>query len=101
VSAARLLAVVLALFALSVAIAACGDDDEDEGVSIPSIAVPETTATAPATTAPETTTAPDTGGTGTTKQPKDTAKNDVPPPSGTPQEQFEQFCEQNPGACGD
>ena len=93
---------LLALFALSVAIAACGDDDEDdEGVSIPSISVPETTATAPATTAPETTTAPDTGGTGTTQQPKDTAKNDVPPPAGSPQEQFEQFCEQNPGACGD
>ena len=96
----RLLALFAAVAALSLGAVACGDDEEDEGVSIPSISVPETVPTVPETTAaPETTTAPENGGTGA-GQP-DSAENDVPPPSGSPQERFEQFCKQNPGACGD
>ena len=28
-----------------------------------------------------------------------TQQNDTPPPSGSPAERFEQFCQENPGAC--
>lgn len=31
--------------------------------------------------------------------PDDTPDNDQPPPPGSPAERFEQFCEENPGAC--
>ena len=31
--------------------------------------------------------------------PQDTETNDTPPPSGSPAERFERFCEENPGAC--
>jgi len=97
----RALALVAAIAALALGAVACGDDEEDEGVSIPSISVPETVPTVPETpTAPETTT-PEGGGTGAGGGQPDSAENDVPPPSGSPQERFEQFCEQNPGACGD
>jgi hypothetical protein len=51
------------------------------------------------TTAPTTPPA-DTGGeTGGTQAPQDSPQNDTPPPSGSPAERFEQFCEENPGAC--
>ncbi|MFL5908490.1 MAG: hypothetical protein ACJ75Z_12945 [Solirubrobacterales bacterium] len=30
----------------------------------------------------------------------DSATNDVPPPKGSPQAQFEQQCKQHPSACG-
>jgi hypothetical protein len=30
----------------------------------------------------------------------DTPSNDVTPPADTPQGKFEQYCNQNPGACG-
>lgn len=49
----------------------------------------EPTAPAPST--------PDTGG--DTAPPQDTEQNDTPPPSGSPAERFERFCEENPGAC--
>jgi hypothetical protein len=39
------------------------------------------------------------GGTGGAQPPPDTEQNDVPPPAGSPAEQAERFCEQNPGAC--
>ena len=32
--------------------------------------------------------------------PADTPENDTPPPPGSPAERFEEFCEENPGACG-
>jgi hypothetical protein len=35
----------------------------------------------------------------TTERP-DSPGNDLPPAPGSPEEQFERFCEQNPGACG-
>jgi hypothetical protein len=42
----------------------------------------------------------DTGGeTGGTQPPQDSPQNDTPPPSGSPAERFERFCEENPGAC--
>jgi hypothetical protein len=39
------------------------------------------------------------GGTGGAQPPPDTEQNDVPPPAGSPAEQAERFCEENPGAC--
>ncbi len=36
---------------------------------------------------------------GTPAPPSDTPQNDVPPPSGSPADRFEQFCKDNPGAC--
>jgi hypothetical protein len=42
----------------------------------------------------------DTGGnSGGSAQPQDSPQNDTPPPSGSPAERFEQFCQENPGAC--
>ncbi len=32
--------------------------------------------------------------------PADTPENDTPPPADTPAERFEDFCNDNPGACG-
>jgi hypothetical protein len=32
--------------------------------------------------------------------PPDSPENDVPPPPGSPAERFEEFCDENPGACG-
>jgi hypothetical protein len=41
------------------------------------------------------------GGTGSGGSgPEDTPSHDVTPPANTPQGKFEQFCNQNPGACG-
>ena len=93
-------ALVLGLLVLALGTTGCIGDDEEEGVTIPSVPVTTeeddvstfttpTTATTP--TAPET--QPDPGQ-------ADTPENDVPPPSGSPQDQFEQFCKQNPEACG-
>jgi len=39
------------------------------------------------------------GGSGGSGVP-DTPSNDVTPPANTPQGKFEQYCNQNPGACG-
>ena len=39
------------------------------------------------------------GGSGGTEAPQDSPQNDTPPPSGSPAERFEQFCQENPGAC--
>jgi hypothetical protein len=47
-------------------------------------------------------TAPPAGGGesgGTQAPPQDSPQNDTPPPSGSPAERFEQFCQENPGAC--
>jgi hypothetical protein len=33
-------------------------------------------------------------------EPEDSPGNDVPPPPGSPAEQFENFCDENPEACG-
>lgn len=97
------------------ALSACGDDEE-----------PTTTTTAP--TAPTTTTgatddngreessggkeettgseqpnggvaAPESSGGAGRGQPEDSPENDIPPAPGSPAEQFEQFCDENPDAC--
>jgi hypothetical protein len=99
--------------ALGLAMTGCGSDDsgstatEPTTVSIPQITspIPATTAAAPTatTTAPTGTTGNGNGGSGPPSgadpnQP-DSATNDVPPPSGSPQDAFEKQCEQNPRAC--
>jgi hypothetical protein len=85
----------------------CGSDDSGETTAAPSVSIPPVTApgltstTSPATT----TTAPATTATtkgGTTFNPNlpDSETNDIPPAKGSPQEQFEKQCKQNPSACG-
>ncbi len=39
------------------------------------------------------------GGAQAPSAPKDTQRNDVPPPQGSPAQRFEKFCQDNPGAC--
>lgn len=51
------------------------------------------------TTAPTTPPADTGGDSGGTAPPADSEQNDTPPPSGSPAERFEQFCQENPGAC--
>ena len=98
---------------LVAAIAGCGGDDEPRTKTtrpLPDLAVPTTgtprTETEPApptqtTVDPATETLPD-DGTGTTPAtpPGDTPENDAPPPEDTPAERFEDYCNENPGACG-
>jgi hypothetical protein len=101
--AATLLAAV-ALALASVA-AGCGDDDNETTTSEPTA----TTTTDPTTTdtntntdttTDTTTTDTDTNGSGGTSPGEDdTAKNDIPPKPGSPAEEFEEYCDQNPEAC--
>lgn len=51
------------------------------------------------TPAPTTPPAGSEGNSGGTPAPQDSEQNDTPPPSGSPAERFEQFCQENPGAC--
>jgi hypothetical protein len=93
----------------------CGGDDEPaaDTAPVPELDIPQTDETEPPpteteteTTAPEptdTTPAPeDDGGTTAPEQeaPTDTPDNDAPPPEDSPAERFEEFCNENPGACG-
>ncbi|MEK6252354.1 MAG: hypothetical protein AABM43_10505 [Actinomycetota bacterium] len=99
------------------ALAGCGGDSEST-TAPQSSATPQTTkqTTTQSTTSTEsTTTAEDNGGatppsgggdntssdggSGGSGVP-DTPSNDVTPPANTPQGKFEQYCNQNPGACG-
>lgn len=106
-------ALVLSLFALG--LAGCGGDDEDED--------PITVPTVPLTVPGDETAGDDEATTGTTVDPApqpppapapvpappapapapglppDSPENDTPPPQGSEAEQFERFCDENPGAC--
>ncbi len=90
--------------ALALAAAGCGSDSSGEAsaptVSIPIVTSPVTTvpSTQQTTTAPGTTTAK--GGKTYNPTLPDSATNDVPPPQGSPQAQFEQQCRKHPAACG-
>ena len=80
--------------------AGCGDDGDDEGPpSVPDITIPEGEAE---TTTEETTTVPDSGSPDTDADPSkpDSPTNDLPPEPDTPEARFEEFCKQNPVACG-
>jgi hypothetical protein len=123
-SGRRALKVLLAaLLALALAASGCGGDDEPSAETepaLPNLTVPQgdrtetETEPAPETvpeapfdpsteTLPPETVPPSTGG-GTpapeAEPPADTPENDAPPPADSPAERFEEFCDDNPGACG-
>jgi hypothetical protein len=104
---------LLALAALAVGAAACGGDDDDEATTTaPEISVPagepQTVPQQQTTTQQQPTTTSTPQPSGGTQAPSksydrskpDSPKNDVPPEPGTPESKFEQYCQQNPGACG-
>lgn len=91
--------------AIGLIAAGCGSDDSGEttapSVSIPPVTAPGvTTSTAPVTTSVPATTATAKGGTTFNPNLPDSETNDIPPAKGSPQEQFEKQCKQNPSACG-
>ena len=97
---------------VAAALAGCGGDDETTtrpARTLPDLSVPTTPSTpgtteqAPATTTvdPATEPLPEEGpGTTPSEPPADSPENDAPPPEDTPAERFEEYCNENPGACG-
>jgi hypothetical protein len=49
---------------------------------------------------PATETLPEEGPPAESQPPADTPENDAPPPKDSPAERFEEYCNENPGACG-
>jgi hypothetical protein len=49
---------------------------------------------------PATETLPEEGPPAEPQTPADTPENDSPPPKDSPAERFEEYCNENPGACG-
>lgn len=108
----RGLAVALAGAGLAGGVAACGDDEPDSGVSVPTATT--TAATTPPTptetgaSTPEDTTAPapDTGATPAPTDPGGSGGTEAPSGGGaakTPEQaaqDFERYCRSNPNACG-
>ena len=107
------LGALLALVCLAVAVAGCGGDDEssaDPPPTAPELTIPETDrAGAPAEhDRDDASRGDDTSGDGRRRTrlprrprtPEDTPQNDTPPPADSPAERFEEFCNDNPGACG-
>jgi hypothetical protein len=112
-------AVLAALLALALLASGCGGDDEPSAETepaLPNLTVPQGEATEteqlvepvpdPQTeTLPpvETETVPPSTGGGTqapeAEPTPDTPENDTPPPADSPAERFEEFCNDNPGAC--
>jgi cytoskeletal protein RodZ len=126
----RGLAAPVVAVALVFAFAGCGSDEETTAPAVESSSANATTTTHSESASTETTTeqtntsssaggvsppaetttseAPDDNGGGgggvspgyDPSQP-DSSTNDVPPEPGTPQQGYEQYCKDNPGACGD
>jgi hypothetical protein len=99
--------VLISVLAVGFGTAGCGGDSSGETtaptVSIPAVTTPTSSGPSPSGgVSPTDTQRPKTAPSGTTFDPgqPDSPTNDVPPPPGSPQEQFEQQCEQNPEACG-
>jgi hypothetical protein len=102
----------LLVLLLAIALAGCGGDDEagtETTRELPDLAIPTTeappavtdeTETTPTTVDPATETLPEEGPSTTPEAPSDTPENDAPPPEDTPAERFEEYCNENPGACG-
>lgn len=91
--------------------AGCGGDDENasETETTPRTTVPRENTAPPATTettppqtqtAPPPQTTPDNSGGSTAPTTPDSPENDRKPAPGTPESKFEEFCDNNPGACG-
>ncbi len=115
-------AAILLAIAFALAGAGCGGDDESAETTpeLPKLTSPRTETETEAPAQPETETAapvdpgtetlpPDGDGDSSddggipapeAEPPADTPENDTPPPPGSPAERFEEFCEENPGACG-
>jgi hypothetical protein len=105
----RLLTIALACGAVLLA-PGCGGDDEkaSDTDTSPTITVPSDDTTTPTTettppqtqpTPPPQTTPEDSGGSTAPATP-DSPENDTKPQPNTPEQRFEEFCDQNPGACG-
>ena len=93
------------------ALAGCGADDEPAETTreLPELSLPSTEPTAPSveqtetqptTVDPATETLPEEGPDAAPPPAEDTPENDAPPPEDTPAERFEEYCNENPGACG-
>ena len=97
--------------------AGCGGDDEPaakQPSTLPDLTVPQTdeappvepdtdtVAPAPPEPQPEPEPPSPDGWTAAPapEPPADTPENDTPPPADSPAERFEDFCNENPGACG-
>jgi hypothetical protein len=95
---------------LVAAIAGCGGDDEPAETTreLPDLSLPSTEAgptveqtEPPATTVdPATETLPLEGPAPSDTAPADTPESDTAPPENSPAERFEEYCNENPGACG-
>lgn len=106
------LALILATLLVAIAAPGCGGDDEPAAsspVTEPELTVPQPdeadepeTETETAPEPPPETTAPpaDEAPVPEAEPPPDTPENDTPPPQDSPAERFEEFCDENPGACG-
>lgn len=107
----RVLPLLCVLLALSAGLAACGggDDKAGETTTAPVLTIPESKPeTETETTPAETDTAPANAPSGSEGQgggtsappPTTTTPTSTGPAPGTPESRFEQFCKENPGACG-
>jgi hypothetical protein len=119
---ARRLALLAAVAVLGLgggALGGCGDDDEETAATTPTTTETEADVPTPPpdesgegdgggsdqTPADTGTTVPESGGVGADDVDpeqhagEDTEQNDLPPPPGSPAEQFEQECEANPEIC--
>jgi hypothetical protein len=95
---------------LVAAIAGCGGDDEPAETTreLPELSLPNTEAaptveqTEPSSTTvdPATETLPPEGPPPSDTAPADTPDSDTAPPEDSPAERFEEYCTENPGACG-
>jgi len=92
------------------ALAGCGGDDEQAETTreLPELSLPSTEAapqaeptdTQSTTVDPATETLPPEGPSPSDTAPADTPESDTAPPSDSPAERFEEYCNENPGACG-
>ena len=92
------------------ALAGCGGDDEPAETTrdLPDLSLPSTEAAPPpeqtdtqsTTVDPGHRDAPEEGPPPSDTAPADTPESDTAPPSDSPAERFEEYCNENPGACG-
>jgi hypothetical protein len=101
-----LIRVIPLALAIGLIAAGCGSDDSGKTTTAPAVSIPPvtapgvTTSTSPATTSVPAQTTTSKGRTTFNPNLPDSETNDIPPAKGSPQEQFEKQCKQNPSACG-